>query len=722
MAQINNGHATANVNSELYNKMYDEYVKATNDLSWADHEMNRKLAKLDAAKNLYDDAKSQEASMVAQYNYDKLAHETAEEEYWDYKEKYDNGEGSADVLEQKRVAMMTKWNTLILSFNNWANATNELQSANEKMNTVQEEYETAKNNVQSIKDTITVYTKKLALLTKNATTQDEFDKLRSEYNIALNESKSAKQALNSALKDLDDARAALDMAKSEEANVNAQYEYNESLHEKAQDDYDLYKEKYDNGEGSAEVLEQKRVAMMDAWNVCVLSFKNLADTNARTIDAQEVLSKAETDYNAIQTQANNAASLTKDYAEKIQTVSFRATNTKFTTTSETKSSEPIEKITYTDAEWKTKTSALHANTRYNTKIRNIPSINDNVDSGLVSSAAKSVQDVYANNLIFPITKQNWYNKINRYGWIDPYNHDKVVREFLFFTKPDLSLYGTYTSDGGVNGGRYGMVGLRSDMSNPIIVETSKRMPYVLTQLQSSVTDPDGKVNPFMYILTNAVKSKLDLPAISTDSQESTSNIMGTSIHYRGHSYKSDNGYDFSLSFTDTAYLEIYHMVKCYDEYIRMIKIGTIAPYKKYILDRVIPEQFSIYKFLVGSDGETILYYAKLTGCYFTDVPRSDMADPGDEIKFSLSFHAQFVEDMNPQILKEFSILTNYAKSRSSAKNLKYLDVYNTDMGIVDNKWATYPTIIKATSNGDSNYSKRVARRNVKYDYFLKWIK
>ena len=717
MAQINNGHATASANSELYNKVHDEYIKSTNELSWANHEMNRKLEKLKAANKLYNYAKSQEASMAAQYKYNKLAHETAEEEYWNYKEKYDNGEGSAEVLEQKRVAMMTKWNILTLSFNNWADATSELQSANEKRNTVKEEYETAKNNVQSIKNTIRTYTKKLALLTKNATTQDEFDKLRNEYNNALNESKLAKQALNSALNYLDDARAALNMAQSEEANFNAQYKYNKLAHETAEEEYWNYKEKYDNGEGSADVLEQKRVAMMDAWNVCAISFKNLADANKRTTDAQAALSKVETDYNTIQTQVNNATSLTKHYTEKIQSINLKATNTKLTTASGTKSSEPIEKITYTAAECK----ALHANTQYNAKIRNIPSINDNVNNGLVGPVAESVQDAYANNLIFPIVKQNWYNKVNRYGWIDPYNHDKVVREFLFFTKPDLSLYGTYTSEGEVHGGKYGVVGLRSDMSNPIIVETSKRMPYVLTQLQSSVTDPDGKVNPFMYILTNAVKSKLDLPTISTDSQESTSNIMGTSIHYRGHSYKSDNGYDFSLSFTDTAYLEIYHMVKCYDEYVRMIKIGTIAPYKKYILDRVIPEQFSIYKFLVGSDGETILYYAKLTGCYFTDVPRSDMADPGDEIKFSLSFHAQFVEDMNPQILKEFSILTNYAKSRSSAKDLKYLNVYNANMGIVDNKWATYPTIIKATSNGNSNYSKRVARRNVKYDYFLKWI-
>ena len=163
------------------------------------------------------------------------------------------------------------------------------------------------------------------------------------------------------------------------------------------------------------------------------------------------------------------------------------------------------------------------------------------------------------------------------------------------------------------------------------------------------------------------------------------------------------------------------MVKCYDEYVRMVKTGAIAPCKDHIINRVIPEQFSIYKFLIGSDGETITYYAKLTGCYFTDVPRSDMADPADEIKFSLSFHAQFIEDMNPQILKEFSILSNYARSRSSKKSNNFINIYNPTTGIVDNKWALYPVIIKATSNSNSSYSKRVARRGVKYDYFLKWV-
>jgi hypothetical protein len=312
------------------------------------------------------------------------------------------------------------------------------------------------------------------------------------------------------------------------------------------------------------------------------------------------------------------------------------------------------------------------------------------------------------NLIFSKKDQDWYNKVNRYGWIDTYNYDRVTREFLFFTKPDLNL---------INKSGSLVSGIKD---NSIICDIFKRMPDVVKQLQSSVEDSEGEFNPFMYLLTNAVNSKLDLPSITSESQETTSNYMGVNLQYRGHSLKSDNGYDFSLSFKDTSHLEIYNLAKCYDEYMRMIKLGEASPKKEYIENKILSEQFSIYKFLIGADGETILYYAKLTGCYFTDVPRSDMGDPGDDFKYSLSFHAQFVEDLNPQILKEFSIIsckdfTSEDKSKSS------LPVYNSDgNGLINNKWGRRPYITKATKN-DSIYGKRVERRDVKYDYFLKWI-
>lgn len=320
----------------------------------------------------------------------------------------------------------------------------------------------------------------------------------------------------------------------------------------------------------------------------------------------------------------------------------------------------------------------------------------------------SLNNILAANKIFSRDTIQMYNKFSRHGYIPLYSTEQVTREYLFFTKPDLNLFGDGTGK---------LLDYHADLNSylasiPFFVDANIRHQDALRQLQYSVKDSMHKQNPFMYLLSNNVTSKLDLPGISAESKESTSNIMGTSIQYRGHSYKSDNGYDFTLSFTDTAYLDIYTMLKAYDEYMRLLKTGEIKPIRKYIIDRIISEQFSIYKFLIGDDGETILFYAKLTGCYFTDVPRSDMSDPGnDGFKFSVSFHAQFVEDSNPIILSEFNrispgrIRTNYA------------DTYDQTHHVVDNTWVRWPKIVTAYKDDDL----RVERRGTIRDYRMKWV-
>lgn len=316
-----------------------------------------------------------------------------------------------------------------------------------------------------------------------------------------------------------------------------------------------------------------------------------------------------------------------------------------------------------------------------------------------------LKQTLAANRIFSKDDIKWYDKFSRYGYIDPYNTEGVCREFLFFTKPDLNLFSGTSFNSSLN---------PTLASIPFFVDANKRNGEALRQLQYSVKDASGVSNPFMYLLSNSVTSKLDLPGISAESRESTSNIMGTSIQYRGHSFKSDNGYDFSLSFTDTAYLEVYTLIKAYDEYMRLLKTGEISPIRKYILSRIISEQFSIYKFLIGSDGETILFYAKLTGCYFTDVPRSDFSDPGnDGFKFSASFHAQFVEDNNPMILEEFNRISPSGRSSSTS----YAPVYDYGIQAVNNQWVRFPKIVAVTNQTD----KQVSRRGTKKDYRMKWF-
>lgn len=322
---------------------------------------------------------------------------------------------------------------------------------------------------------------------------------------------------------------------------------------------------------------------------------------------------------------------------------------------------------------------------------------------------QSLYNTMAANHIFPKDKLEYCDKFCRYGYIDPYNTEQITREFLFFTKPDLYLYDN------VSDSSYNSKLIPALQNIPFFVDADGRHREVMRQLQYSIKDQYNTKNPFMYLLSNCVTSKLDLSSITAESQESTGNIFGTTIQYRGHSLKSDNGYDFSLSFSDNAYLQIYTMIKVYDEYIRLLKLGEIAPRDDDILDRRLIDQFSIYKFLVGNDGETIISYAKLTGCYFTDVPRSDLSDPGnDGIKFSLSFHAQFIEDNNPLILTEFNRVTPYSNKLVTDA----MPVYDSTINAVNNEWARFPKIIRVDKENDI----QVRRRGTNYDYRIKWFR
>ena len=335
---------------------------------------------------------------------------------------------------------------------------------------------------------------------------------------------------------------------------------------------------------------------------------------------------------------------------------------------------------------------------------------DNTGTGSTTISIPNTKMIMHQNLLFDRNEIKWYDHFNRYGCIDLYDTDQVIKEVLFFTKPDLYIY---------DGDKLDNNNMLSPSLKkiPFFTDAAKRHPKALAQLQYGIKDENGYQSPFMALLSNAVTSKMDLPTIQTEFNQSTPNIYATAIDYRSHSIKSDNSYDFTLSFMDTAYLEIYTMVKAYDEYMRMQKIGDIdfgeSRYKDYITDRIINDQFSVYKFLVGSDGETILYYAKATGVFFTDVPRADFGDPGnDGFKFSLNFHANFIEDNNPLILREFNAI-----SPANPTIQEPIDVYNAQG--VNNSWARYPYI---GIYGDKRAQRTGERKGAgARDYRLKWV-
>ena len=324
------------------------------------------------------------------------------------------------------------------------------------------------------------------------------------------------------------------------------------------------------------------------------------------------------------------------------------------------------------------------------------------------------------NLIFDTVtdKRLWYTHFNRFGWINLLDTDQITREYLFFTKPDLYIY---------NGNSYKTAVLNNAFAdNSFFKEADERHRDGLFELQYRITNSDGDFDPFMHYFSNCCISRMDLSGIAAESNKSTTNVYGTAIDYRSHSLRSDYAFDFALTFRDTAYLDIYTIAKAYDEYMRALKTGELQFHvpdlqeveskeensrlyyrENYIYNHIIPEQFSIYKFLIGSDGETILYYAKATGVYITDVPRAEFSDPAnDGFKYSLSFHANFVEDSNPNILQDFNTLT-----LASYDINKFFPVATSEG--INNEPAKYARVFQESD-------KRSFRRGMSTDYRLKW--
>lgn len=316
---------------------------------------------------------------------------------------------------------------------------------------------------------------------------------------------------------------------------------------------------------------------------------------------------------------------------------------------------------------------------------------------------------------------DWYNKFVRIPGADPYNTMTTTHEYLFFTKPDLHLLNVYT-------------GNIANFLKPytFFVDVCNRYKPVCQQLQSTLSSStSGAKNPFMTILTNTVRSGLELPGLESENDlETGANVYGTKITYRGTSYTADQDCSFSLEFEDTKYLEVYMLFKIYDEYCRLKNLGMLeltppnvadsssydedtmnnddSTWINYTRKKILHDQFSIYKFVVAEDGMTIIYFARYTGVFPTGAPRDafgDMDNDGTQ-KITVNFKAQFVRDMDPIIISDFNRLTMTSYYRSKAD----LPLFNTTTKTIDGRWSSMPYIIEeAEYNNNNTY---VARGNI----------
>ena len=284
-----------------------------------------------------------------------------------------------------------------------------------------------------------------------------------------------------------------------------------------------------------------------------------------------------------------------------------------------------------------------------------------------------------------------FNKFSRFGFLDPYNTTSVTREYVFFTKPDLHLFDNPKTD------------LNPELSgNPFFTEAYEHYRDTMYQLQESVSSSVGN-SPFCNLLTNCTDSSLDIQDISVESLETAANIANTRLEYPMATTTSNNIVDFNLEFKDTNHIDVYMFFRIWFEYELLKCDGEVSPPKKsYILNKILHDQMSCYKIIVGEDGETIIYWAKLWGVFPTSIPRSAFNDlQNGPIKIPVSFRAQWAEDMDPSILSDFNKVA--ATKLEQYKSSGDIPIYNTKTEMVDGRWCHVPHIVSARFNGRKVY-------------------
>lgn len=276
-----------------------------------------------------------------------------------------------------------------------------------------------------------------------------------------------------------------------------------------------------------------------------------------------------------------------------------------------------------------------------------------------------MNDLISSLGLYMDSEQDKLNRFNRFGSFDVKEFiDTGCKEYIFMIKPHLNIY---TNNSGTS--------LNPELNASLFfAETQKLFPTLLHQLQKNIV---SNKSPFINLFTNNLKNTADISSVNSEDIETSANIYGTRLYYKGSSHKSDENFDFTLEFKDDKNLRVYRLLKAWDIYNNLKNTGQVTPPDDgyYIRNKISHDKVGMYKILVASDGITILYYAYYWGVYPKGSPRETFSEfKGGELAYSVQFHADFVDDLDPLILDDFNAVVN--EYRNSVKEIPLFDTNN----------------------------------------------
>ena len=253
-------------------------------------------------------------------------------------------------------------------------------------------------------------------------------------------------------------------------------------------------------------------------------------------------------------------------------------------------------------------------------------------------------------------RRNMITKFNRFKIAYPQLSLSKTFSHIFFTRPNLNIYTNNK-----------LTTLQPKLeSDATFYYLHKNNPTLLRSLTKDFNS-NHDFNPF---LSNVAES-FELADEYIDTMEYGETLTGYKIKYGKNNIKSKTAGTISIMFTDDDQYRVYKIHKAWVDYISKVYRGEISPTRENIKKRVLDYAASIYYFVCGPDGETVLFWSKYTGVFPTVIPSAASAWSKGKIlsqpEFSISYDYAWKEDFNPLSLAEFNLNGNKQNSYIYAK-------------------------------------------------------
>lgn len=216
---------------------------------------------------------------------------------------------------------------------------------------------------------------------------------------------------------------------------------------------------------------------------------------------------------------------------------------------------------------------------------------------------------------------------------------------IFFTRPDLNLYDPNTNYASL------LPTISNDPTFSLLHKTEDTLLRTLTTKAFSTTHD---FNPF---LSNKAES-FETKDVVLKTMEYGETFTGYKVKYGKNTIESETADEISIMYTEDSDYRVYKIHKAWVDYISKVYRGEISASEESIRNFILDYAASIYFFLCGPDGETILFWTKYTGVFPTNIPASEAAwqkgKVGNSESFSISYSYAWKEDFNPAIIEEFN--------------------------------------------------------------------